>query len=62
MSYVYHIDVKGDDHKEIFGVGYYKLNGCFTLESVWDSREEAMAQVSYLNGGAHPQRNLEYGL
>ena len=64
MSYIYYSANKdGDDEViDVFEVGHYTPKGQFIMESFWGTRAEATAQVCYLNGGAHPQRNLEYGL
>ena len=58
MSYVYYSSVKRINEKRAFEVGHHKPTGEFVRESVWDTREEATAQVSFLNGG----KPLEYSL
>jgi len=61
MSYVYYSSKKGiEEPLIVFTVGHYNSNNGFIVESVWDTKLEAAAQVSYLNGGSHPNKSLEY--
>ena len=53
MSYVY---VQNERNPPLYTVGFYKKNAVtgyvqFEPESDWDTKNQAAARVSYLNGG-----------
>lgn len=39
----------------LWTVGFFDPEGIFTTDSDWETKEEARAQVSYLNGGTAPE-------
>ena len=64
MSYVYLKGTEWIDGEatEVFVTGHYGPKGNFIREGVWDEALYAMASVCYLNGGAHFEKNMEFGL
>src|SRR6266446_4075665 len=54
MSYVYRAIYRTETQETVFDVGFYDPAGHWYCESSHPYREDAGAQVSYLNGGIEP--------